>query len=78
MNLILSIDRRQSAAEAMATAQLAVLFAHRGVVGVDLSGDPALGDARYFVPALCFARQRSLKLAVHVAEIDRPGNPNEF
>ena len=45
--LLLSIDRRQSVAEAMDTVQLAVEYSnrvsskhHSRVVGIDLSGDP--------------------------------------
>ena len=42
--LLLSIDRRQGGAEAEETVALAVSLAPRGVVGVDLSGNPCVGE----------------------------------
>ena len=48
----------------------------RGMVlriqGIDLSGDPSKGDPANFLPALARARTLGLKLAVHLAELDRP------
>jgi hypothetical protein len=46
VRLLLSIDRRQSGEEAMETARLAVALREEGVAGVDLSGNPSLGQAR--------------------------------
>lgn len=44
VRLLLSIDRRQSAEEALDTARLAVRLRDEGVVGLDLSGNPAVGQ----------------------------------
>ena len=42
------------------------------IQGIDLSGDPSKGDPANFLPALARARTLGLKLAVHLAELDRP------
>lgn len=45
VQLLLSIDRRQSAEEALDTARLAVALRGEGVCGLDLSGNPSVGQA---------------------------------
>ena len=78
VNLLLSIDRRQGALEAMDTVELALemsqssnnLMQHRAkIVGIDLSGDPSVGDVEELLPALKRAREGGLKLSLHVAEV---------
>ena len=74
VRLLLSIDRRQLAAEARDTVELALAKSketrHQArVVGIDLSGDPTAGDIAALVPVLCYAKERGLKLAVHIAEV---------
>ena len=44
VRLLLSIDRRQSAEDALDTAQLAVRLKDEGVAGLDLSGNPSVGQ----------------------------------
>mmetsp|Transcript_26097 Transcript_26097/g.49276 ORF Transcript_26097/g.49276 Transcript_26097/m.49276 type:complete len:351 (-) Transcript_26097:333-1385(-) len=68
--LILSIDRRESSADAIATVQLAAKMRSRGVVGVDLSGNPNLGEWQTFEPALQLARELGLKLTLHCGEVE--------
>ena len=67
--LILSIDRRNSAQEAMDVVRLAVKYKDHGVVGVDLCGDPSKGDVSIFVPAFAEARNNGLALTIHFAEV---------
>ena len=74
VRLLLSIDRRQSVAEAMDTVELALAHVeqtphHTRVVGIDLSGDPTVGDIPALLPVLHSAKERGLKLSLHVSEI---------
>ena len=76
VRLLLSIDRCHSVAEAQDTVELASEHVSQGrathrawVVGIDLSGDPTVGDMSALVPVLCSAKKRGLKLAVHIAEV---------
>lgn len=77
VRLLLSIDRRQSPAEAMETVLLADkysrLLASAGhpvrVVGVDLSGDPHAVDVSALLPALKAVKKMNLKLAMHLSEV---------
>ena len=72
VRLLLSINRTGSKENAEDTVNLAAEYMARGVVGIDLSGDPSKGDPANFMPALARARTLGLKLAVHLAELDRP------
>ncbi|KAL9126109.1 MAG: hypothetical protein Q9175_007969 [Cornicularia normoerica] len=67
--LILSIDRRNTLEEAMAVVDLAVQHRSRGVVGVDLCGDPSKGDVSIFKEAFRKAKMHGLKITLHFAEI---------
>ena len=71
--LILSIDRRNTAMQAMETVDLAIQYRSRGVVGVDLCGDPSKGDVSTFREAFAKAKSHNLKIALHFAEISCQG-----
>ena len=71
--LILSIDRRNTAGQAMETVDLAIKYRSRGVVGVDLCGDPSKGDVSSFREAFKKAKSHDLKIALHFAEIPSQG-----
>jgi adenosine deaminase len=77
-NLILSIDRRNDPETAMQVIDLALAYRSKGVVGVDLCGDPAVGDVSIFEPAFTRARKEGLKITLHFAEAPQSSTPKEL
>ena len=69
VKLLLSIDRRESTEQALETVQLAASLQDQGVVGIDLSGNPAVGTWQTWLPALNKAREQGLKITLHAAEV---------
>ena len=67
--LVLSIDRRNSREQAMEVVDLAIQYRSRGVVGVDLCGDPSKGDVSNFKEAFWKAKLHGLKITLHFAEV---------
>ncbi|KAK7737970.1 hypothetical protein SLS62_011417 [Diatrype stigma] len=81
VRLLLSVDRRNTAGEAREVVALAARFRGRGrgVVGVDLCGDPTKGDVAAFTPAFAQdARAAGLKVTVHFAEAPDSGSEAEL
>jgi adenosine deaminase len=76
--LILSIDRRNTLAEANEVVALATHFKDRGVVAVDLCGDPTKGDVALFTPAFKAAQAAGLKITVHFAEAEDSASEAEL
>ncbi|KAL9243521.1 hypothetical protein vseg_017396 [Gypsophila vaccaria] len=69
VRLLLSIDRRETLDAAMETVKLAIEMRGGGVVGIDLSGNPRVGDWKTFLPALVFAREQGLRVTLHCGEV---------
>jgi adenosine deaminase len=74
--LILSVDRRNTPAEAEEVVDLALKY--DSIVGVDLCGDPAKGDVRIFTPAFARAKAAGLKLTLHFAETEFSASDTEL
>lgn len=68
VRLLLSIDRRETTEAAMETVKLALQMRDLGVVGIDLSGNPIVGEWMTFFPALKFAREQGLYITLHCGE----------
>jgi adenosine deaminase len=68
--LILSVDRRNTIAEAGEVVDLAIKYQSSGVVALDLCGDPAKGDVRIFASAFARAKAAGLKITLHYAETE--------
>ena len=77
-NLILSIDRKDTADEAMQTVDLAIKHKSRGVVGIDLCGNPLKGDVSIFSAAFSKAKAHDLKLTLHFAEVPASSSEAEL
>ncbi|KAK1634767.1 adenosine deaminase [Colletotrichum phormii] len=91
--LILSVDRRHTPAQAHETVRLAASFRDRGVVGVDLCGDPAARihhtgqqdndnsnpeTISIFRHAFAEARTLGLGITIHFGEAECSGHPAEL
>lgn len=76
--LILSIDRRNTLAEALEVVSLATAFRDQGVVAIDLCGDPMKGDVSLFTPAVEKARAAGLKVTIHFAEAEASASEAEL
>ncbi|KAB2601016.1 adenosine deaminase-like protein [Pyrus ussuriensis x Pyrus communis] len=72
VRILLSIDRRETTEAAMETVKLALEMRDLGVVGIDLSGNPIVGEWVTFFPALKFAREQGLYVTLHCGEVPNP------
>lgn len=54
------------------TVRLAAEYRSRGVCGIDLSGNPFVGDVPSLIPALLAARAAHLPTTLHFGEVLRP------
>ncbi|KAG5234631.1 adenosine/AMP deaminase family protein [Salix suchowensis] len=69
VRLLLSIDRRETTEAAIETVKLALEMRGLGVVGIDLSGNPDVGEWNTFLPALKFAQEQGLYITLHCGEV---------
>ncbi|KAI4765813.1 Metallo-dependent hydrolase [Aureobasidium sp. EXF-3400] len=67
--LILSIDRKNSLAEALEVVALAIKYRHLGVVGIDLCGNPTRKPISHLSPAFAEATAQELAITLHFGEI---------
>ncbi|KAL9086493.1 MAG: hypothetical protein Q9165_007109 [Trypethelium subeluteriae] len=67
--LILSIDRRSTLEDALDTVDIALTRQAKGIVGIDLCGDPSKGTVSDLRPAFATARTAGLGVCVHFGEI---------
>lgn len=70
--LLLSIDRRESREAALETVELAAELMPQGIVGIDLSGNPELGEWDTWLLAMNKARASGLAVTLHAAEVYNP------
>jgi adenosine deaminase len=77
-NLILSIDRRNDLPTALHVVDLALKYRSKGVVGIDLCGDPAVGEVSIFQPAFEKAKTHGLKITIHFAEAPQSSTSKEL
>jgi adenosine deaminase len=75
-HLILSIDRRNTPAEAEQVVDLAIKY--DSIVGVDLCGDPAKGNVRIYADAFSRAKAAGLKMTLHFAETEFSSSDTEL
>lgn len=79
-NLILSIDRRNTLPQAEEVLSLAKQFHGKGVVGLDLCGDPARSDISHLASAFRRAKEEvpGLGITLHFAEAEISGTDQEL
>ncbi|KAJ5167040.1 uncharacterized protein N7482_005821 [Penicillium canariense] len=77
--LILALDRgKTTPAEALEIINLAIANKPRGVVGVDLCGNPTQGDVTIYRDAFARAKAHGLGVTLHFAETPTSGAPSEL
>ena len=69
--LIVSVDRKMKADVVRDCIRIASELKAEGerVVGIDLCGDPAMGDMDEFVPIFAKAKEAGLGITLHIAEV---------
>ena len=77
--LILAIDRgNMLSAEADEIVNLAIENKPRGVVGVDICGNPTRGDVSIYKESFSKAKSNGLGITLHFAETAASGSPSEL
>ncbi|KAI9013611.1 hypothetical protein DFJ74DRAFT_699837 [Hyaloraphidium curvatum] len=69
VKLILSMDRRHTLEECLETVELALELRDRGIVGIDVCGDPTKGSFSAIRPAVSRAKDAGLKVTIHLGEV---------
>ncbi|CAK45597.1 uncharacterized protein An08g06270 [Aspergillus niger] len=77
--LILALDRgHHTTAEALEIVDLALAHRARGIVGIDVCGNPTKGDVSVLREAFAKAKANGLGLTVHFAEMREAAKPREL
>lgn len=76
--LILSIDRRNSLEQAMQVIDLAIHYREKGIVGIDLCGNPMVGPVGHLAPAFSRAKAEGFQLTLHFAEVPASSSEEEM
>lgn len=76
--LILSIDRKSTAAEALTIVDLAIRYKACGVVTIDICGTPTKGDVSIYLEAIVKAKTAGLKLTLHFSDIPASSTMEEL
>lgn len=74
VNWILSMDRRFSLERNSNILDLAIKYRKRGIVGIDICGDPYQGNLKDMVQLILKAKENNLYTTIHLGEIQ---NTNE-
>ncbi|KAK8461005.1 hypothetical protein SEVIR_2G432200v4 [Setaria viridis] len=69
VRLLLSIDRRETTSAALDTVNLALELKDQGVIGIDLSGNPVVGEWETYLPALQHAKELGIPITIHCGEV---------
>ncbi|KAJ1292263.1 hypothetical protein BS78_02G378600 [Paspalum vaginatum] len=69
VRLLLSIDRRETTSAALDTVNLAMEMKDQGVIGIDLSGNPVVGEWETYLPALQHAKELGIPITIHCGEV---------
>ncbi|KAL5197925.1 hypothetical protein ABZP36_001437 [Zizania latifolia] len=69
VRLLLSIDRRETTLAALDTVNLAMELKDQGVIGIDLSGNPVVGEWETYLPALEHAKELGIPITIHCGEV---------
>ncbi|KAF6999626.1 hypothetical protein CFC21_015626 [Triticum aestivum] len=69
VRLLLSIDRRETTSAALDTVNLAMEMKDQGVIGIDLSGNPVVGEWETYLPALEHAKDLGIPTTIHCGEM---------
>ncbi len=61
VNVVVSLNRGNPIIQNLENLDVALKFKHKGVVGIDVAGDPTKGDWKELAPLVIKARSNGLK-----------------
>lgn len=75
-NVVLSLQRNSPLAMVQETIDLALKYRDQGVIGLDISGNAAIGQIAPIIPDLMRAKKEGLAFTVHMGEV--PGETDQM